>query len=50
MQSGTHDLSREYGDRQISREEYDQWGYRYPRSEAERNEAERRALKEENNE
>ena len=25
---------------EISREEYDQWKYRYPRSEAERNEAE----------
>ena len=34
----------------ITREKYDHWRYRYPRSEAERNEAERRALKEGNNE
>lgn len=30
----------------VSREEYDQWRYRYPRSEAERNEAELKAMKE----
>ncbi|MBP5267958.1 MAG: hypothetical protein J6Z29_05225 [Ruminococcus sp.] len=35
---GSFRRKQENGD--ISREEYDQWRYRYPRSEAERNEAE----------
>ena len=42
-------MTQKYRNGEISREEYDQWRYRYPRSEAERNEAERRAMKEENN-
>ena len=43
------EMAQKYRNGEISREEYDQWRYRYPRSEAERNEAERKALKEENN-
>ncbi len=39
------EMAQKYRNGEISREEYDQWRYRYPRSEAERNEAERRALK-----
>ena len=38
-----------YRNGEITREEYDQWRYRYPRSEAERNEATRKAVKEDNN-
>lgn len=34
--------SEKYHNGDISREEYDQWRYRYPRSEAERNEASRK--------
>ncbi len=30
----------------VSREDYDHWRYRYPRAEAERNEAELKAMKE----
>lgn len=40
------EMAQKYRNGEISREEYDQWRYRYPRSEAERNEAARRALKE----
>ena len=43
------EMAQKYRNGEISREEYDQWRYRYPRSEAERNEAARKALKEENN-
>ena len=35
-----------YNTVKVSREEYDHWRYRYPRSEAERNEAELKAMKE----
>ena len=35
------EMAQKYRNGEISREEYDQWRYRYPRSEAERNEAER---------
>ncbi len=34
--------SEKYHNGDISREEYEQWRYRYPRSEAERNEASRK--------
>ena len=44
------EMAQKYRNGEISREEYDQWRYRYPRSEAERNEAARRALKEDSNE
>lgn len=30
-------MAQKYRNGEISREEYDQWRYRYPRSEAERN-------------
>ena len=40
------EMAQKYRNGEISREEYDQWRYRYPRSEAERNEAARRAVKE----
>ncbi|MBE6877436.1 MAG: helix-turn-helix transcriptional regulator [Ruminococcus sp.] len=40
------EMAQKYHNGEISREEYDQWRYRYPRSEAERNETTRRALKE----
>ena len=43
------EMAQKYRNGEISREEYDQWRYRYPKSEAERNEAARKALKEENN-
>ena len=43
------EMAQKYHNGEISREEYDQWRYRYPRSEAERNETARRALNEENN-
>lgn len=33
------EMAQKYRNGEISREEYDQWRYRYPRSEAERNEA-----------
>ena len=42
-------MTQKYRNGEISREEYDQWRYRYPRSEAERNEAARKAVKEDNN-
>lgn len=32
------EMAQKYRNGEISREEYDQWRYRYPRSEAERNE------------
>ena len=32
-------MTQKYRNGEISREEYDQWRYRYPRSEAARNEA-----------
>lgn len=32
-------MRKDLADGKITREEYDQWRYRYPRSEAERNEA-----------
>ena len=35
------EMAQKYRNGEISREEYDQWRYRYPRAEAERNEAER---------
>jgi len=41
-------MIHKYRNVEISREKYDQWRYRYPQLEAERNEAARRALKEEN--
>jgi len=37
-------MAQKYRNGEISREEYDQWRYRYPRSEAERNEAARRDI------
>ena len=40
------EMAQKYHNGEISREEYDQWRYRYPRSEAERNETTRKALKE----
>ena len=43
------EMAQKYRNGEISREEYDQWRYRYPRSEAERNEAGRKAEKEDNN-
>ena len=43
------EMTHKYRNGEISREEYDQWRYGYPKSEAERNEAARKALKEENN-
>ncbi len=36
------EMAQKYRNGEISREEYDQWRYRYPRSEAERNEAARK--------
>ena len=36
------EMAQKYRNGEISREEYDQWRYRYPRSEAERNEASRK--------
>lgn len=39
------EMAQKYRNGEITREEYDQWRYNYPRSEAERNEAARRALK-----
>ena len=43
------EMAQKYRNGEISRKEYDQWRYRYPRSEAKRNETERRAMKEDNN-
>ena len=43
------EMAQKYRNGEISREEYDQWRYKYPRSEAERNEAIRKAEKEDNN-
>ena len=43
------EMAQKYRGGESSREEYDQWRYRYPRSEAERNETEHRAMKEDNN-
>lgn len=43
------EMAQKYRNGEISREDYDQWRYRYPRSEAKRNESERRAMKEDNN-
>lgn len=42
-------LAHKYRNGEISREEYDQWRYNYPKSEAERNEEILRKTKEENN-
>lgn len=42
------EMAQKYRNGEISREEYDQWRYRYPRLEAERNEAARKKLKENN--
>ena len=41
----TEEMAQKYRGGEISREEYDQWRYRYPRAEAERNEAARREKK-----
>ena len=41
------EMAQKYRNGEISREEYDQWRYRYPRSEAERNEKALKILKEE---
>ncbi len=41
------ELAHKYRNGEISREEYDQWRYNYPKSEAERNETARKKLKEE---
>ena len=41
------EMAQKYRNREISREEYDRWRYRYPRSEAERNEKDLMILKEE---
>ena len=41
------EMAQKYRNGEISREEYDQWRYKYPRSEAERNEKERFNLKKE---
>ena len=43
------EMAQKYRNGDISREEYDQWRYRYPRSEAERNEETLRKMKEDNN-
>ena len=39
------EMAQKYRNGEISREEYDQWRYRYPRSEAERNETARNMVK-----
>ena len=39
------EMAQKYRNGEISREEYDQWRYRYPRAEAERNDEELRKLK-----
>lgn len=39
------EMAQKYRGGEITREEYDKWRYKYPRSEAEGNEAARRALK-----
>ena len=39
------EMAQKYRNGEISREEYDQWRYRYPRSEAERNEIARKINK-----
>ena len=39
------EMAQKYRNGEISREEYDQWRYRYPRSEAERNESAIRKMK-----
>jgi len=41
------EMAQKYRNGEISREEYDQWRYKYPRSEAERNEEALRKMKEE---
>lgn len=41
------EMAQKYRNGDISREKYDQWRYRYPRSEAERNEEALRKIKEE---
>ena len=38
------EMAQKYRNGEISREEYDQWRYKYPRSEAERNEASKKNL------
>lgn len=43
------EIAHKYRNGEISREEYDHWRYYYPKSEAERNEAARKAEKEDNN-
>lgn len=39
------EMAQKYRNGEITREEYDQWRYRYPRSEAERNESAIRKMK-----
>ena len=39
------EMAQKYRNGEITREEYDQWRYRYPRAEAERNDEELRKLK-----
>ncbi len=41
------EMAQKYRNGEISREEYDQWRYKYPKSEAERNEEALRKMKEE---
>ncbi len=43
------EMAQKYRNEEISREEYDRWRYRYPRLEAESNEAAHKELKGENN-
>ncbi len=43
------EMAQKYRNGEISREEYDQWRYKYPKLEAERNEEVLRKMKEENN-
>ena len=42
------EMAQKYRNGEISREEYDDWRYRYPRSEAEKNEVAHKKLKEDN--
>ena len=42
------EMAQKYRNGEITREEYDDWRYRYPRSEAEKNEAAHKKLKEDN--
>lgn len=43
------EMAQKYRNGEISREEYDDWRYRYPKSEAERNEESFRKMKEDSN-